>query len=509
MSFRDSIVTVICVWLFSFYSYAQITFSKIYDTNKAAEYASKVIETDSGYLVYGEGFGYPGLGNWRGMMLRKIDFEGNLVSEKLYGNPQQNWFSAYNADSKISNNQFALAGGVYDSLTNEDKALLILFDETGDTLFTKQYAVNSRFQGIRYYDSNFFLFGLTIINQTTNWDLYLVRTDSLGNELWHKTYGGSKIEAGVSIDITLDNKLIMGGGTEKFTSKPYAPWVIVSDTSGNIEWDKNYGTQSGADCGATVISSKSGGSILFSCIDTFITSGPDTKPHQIVKIDSSGEVVWRKIFDNSKERIIYNSFELLSGDILFAGLIRNDADTKDIGWLFKLDADGNEVWERKLEYIHPGPPNIRQRKCWLYDAKQTTDSGYICAGIAYFVDSNDVSDPDFWVLKLDSLGCEIPGCHVGINDKKTVTGEVVIMPNPATTHALVSIKSSKQEHTFKEAVFRLFDVSGKEIYTQTTTLNAAAYSEYYLNTSSFQAGIYFYIVTTRNEVVGKGKLAVK
>jgi hypothetical protein len=52
MSFRDSIVTVICVWLFSFYSYAQITFSKIYDTNKAAEYASKVIETDSGYLVY-------------------------------------------------------------------------------------------------------------------------------------------------------------------------------------------------------------------------------------------------------------------------------------------------------------------------------------------------------------------------------------------------------------------------------------------------------------------------
>jgi len=501
---------VSCASLYGLFSHAQTTFNKVYDINNSTEFASNVIEVDDGYIFYEEGSYFPGLNGWRGMGVRKIDLSGNLQWTKTYGKTQQRWSSRQGAFLKLNNNiSLVLGGFIYDSTSNDYDGLLIKFDLNGDTLWVKKYGgqQSDLFYAIKESnDAGLYLLGMTRSFGDINGDCYLVKTDSSGNEQWYNTFGNNGLDEGYSIDFTLDNNLVIGGGTEKFTPKPYAPWVIIADTSGNVEWDKNYGTQSGADCGATVISSKSGGSILFSCIDTFITNGPDEKTSQIVKIDSSGEVVWRKVFDNSKERIIYNSLELNNGDIMFTGLIRNDDDSRDVGWLFKLDSDGNEIWERKPEYIHPGPPNITQRLCYLYDVKETSDGGLVCVGSAHRVDSNDVSNQDAWVLKLDSMGCEIPSCHVGIDDRKIIIGEVVIMPNPTKSQALISIKSGKQEHAFKEAVFRLYDVAGKEIYTQTTTLNTSAYREDYLNTTTFQSGIYFYIVTTGNEVIGKGKV---
>jgi hypothetical protein len=345
------------------------------------------------------------------------------------------------------------------------------------------------------------MLGSTLSYGTTDGDYYLVKTDTLGNKLWHKTYGGAGEERGYSIDITSDNGLILGGGSDKFPSKPYAPWIIKTDSSGNIEWDKQHGTRFGTDCGATSINALSdGGYLVVGCIDTFGLPLPTGYVDQIVKTNASGNIIWRKVLDQTAQIIIRRAQELNDGSLLFAGEIPNTQEGRITGWLLKLDADGNLQWERMPSYTHSGRPF--QSSCRFWDFTETSDGGILCVGSAFGNSNSSL----FWFVKLDSMGCEVSGCHVGINEQKQVAGEVFIYPNPATNQIFVSIKSANQKHAFKQAVLKIYNVAGKEIYTQTTTLNTSAYSEYYINISQFENGIYFYTVTTENEIIGKGRI---
>jgi hypothetical protein len=236
-------------------------------------------------------------------------------------------------------------------------------------------------------------------------------------------------------------------------------------------------------------------------VDTIVSQGPEERVEQIQKIDKDGNIIWRKIFNNDKIRYIYSSLELSNGDIVLAGSTINNSG-REVGWLYKTDANGNELWQRQYQ-SQVNDTSVTNRPALINNIKETSDGGLIAVGTAFGTSNAS----DFWVLKLDRYGCVEPGCQVGVNDPQTPKGGLVwVYPNPASTQTLVSIKSNKQAHAYKEVVFKLYDVSGKEIYTQTSTLNTSAYSEYYLNTAAFQSGIYFYTVTTGSEVIGKGKL---
>lgn len=82
-----------------------------------------------------------------------------------------------------------------------------------------------------------------------NWgacDIWLVRTDSLGNKLWDKRYGGSTFDEINRIDITDDNGFLISGDsyspadgdkTESNVGEEQT-WIVKTDSLGNLEWDK-------------------------------------------------------------------------------------------------------------------------------------------------------------------------------------------------------------------------------------------------------------------------------
>ena len=71
-------------------------------------------------------------------------------------------------------------------------------------------------------------------------DFLLVRTDSSGNMLWTKTYGGTSYDAAYSVVLTGDGGFALAGYTESLGGNP--DFLLVrTDSSGNMLWTKTYG----------------------------------------------------------------------------------------------------------------------------------------------------------------------------------------------------------------------------------------------------------------------------
>jgi Secretion system C-terminal sorting domain len=118
------------------------------------------------------------------------------------------------------------------------------------------------------------------------YDYWIVRTDDSGNKLWEKAYGGTSAEEmRGGINMTNNGNLILGGfsqsgiGGEKTEANRGMDdyWLIKTDTSGTIIWDKTIGG--------------SGTEFLYSVIPTtdngYLVAGWSDSPISGEKTDSS------------------------------------------------------------------------------------------------------------------------------------------------------------------------------------------------------------------------------
>jgi len=71
----------------------------------------------------------------------------------------------------------------------------------------------------------------------------MVKTDSNGDKEWSNTIGGDNYDFGQCRDCfqTSDGGYIMGGYSYSYGAGDADYWVVKTDSSGNMEWDKTFG----------------------------------------------------------------------------------------------------------------------------------------------------------------------------------------------------------------------------------------------------------------------------
>jgi len=69
-------------------------------------------------------------------------------------------------------------------------------------------------------------------------DVYLIKTDSLGDTLWAKTYGGAGSDEGWAVRQTTDGGYIVAGYTESFGAGLRDVYLIKTDANGDTLWTK-------------------------------------------------------------------------------------------------------------------------------------------------------------------------------------------------------------------------------------------------------------------------------
>jgi hypothetical protein len=112
----------------------------------------------------------------------------------------------------------------------------------------------------------------------------------------------------------------------------------------------------------------------------------------LVKLDSSGNVVWTKTIGGSSRDEAYSIVQSSDGGYVVAGYTRSFGAGEDDFYVVKLDSSGNVVWTKTI-----GGSSYD----YAYSITQTSDGGYIVAGRT---ESFGAGYWDIYVVKIDGSG---------------------------------------------------------------------------------------------------------
>jgi len=115
-------------------------------------------------------------------------------------------------------------------------------------------------------------------------DVYLIKTNSTGDTLWTRTYGGSSWDEGYSVQQTTDGGYILAGWTSSFGAGGWDAYLIKTDSLGDTLWSRTYGG-SYEDRGTQVQQTTDGGYIVSALTYSFGAGNSDV---MLTKFDSLG-----------------------------------------------------------------------------------------------------------------------------------------------------------------------------------------------------------------------------
>jgi putative intracellular protease/amidase len=219
-------------------------------------------------------------------------------------------------------------------------------------------------------DGGFIIAGYTYSFGAGNADVYLIKTGSDGNVIWSKAFGGPGWEYGFSVSQTDDGGYIVTGYTSSDGAGSKDVYLIKTDSAGNEVWTKTYGGP-GLDVGRSVLETSDGGYVVIGYTESF---GAGESDAYLISTDSAGNEVWTKTFGGSGPEMGGSVDETSDGGYVIVGASGSYSDNSDV-YLVKTNPEGNEVWSTTVSH-----PSAHLNYDWGNSVRETNDGGYIIVG---------------------------------------------------------------------------------------------------------------------------------
>jgi len=256
----------------------------------------------------------------------------------------------------------------------------------GQTTFQKIFygqEVNKFFNVIQTSEGGYLIGGVTKNYGQGDDDIYLVRTDGLGDILWTKTYGSSTQDFLYSLDPTSDGGYIIGGTISghpsllKMDSDGFIIWtksysygafaahpcndggyalfgtglngltITKTDYLGNIIWIKSYGPNVTLNnhFGSGFKQTSDNGFIFTGYAYNTLSGGPNAI---LVKTNDTGNILWAKSYGGDSHDEGVSVLQLSDGGFLLSGLSTSFGIFGD--YVIRTTSTGDTIWTRSFEF---------------------------------------------------------------------------------------------------------------------------------------------------------------
>jgi hypothetical protein len=453
-------------------SFGQNTFQKTYFQFGELPFIKQT--KDSGFIATGIIENGPGYG-----VVIKLDSTGDTTWIKSYSTLGNIW--GMNIVETFDGNYLVTYIKNLGSMT--DDTYIIKTNQSGDTIWSRSFSgsgmdfINMAYQNL---DSGFILIGYTNSFGSGLHDIYLIRTNPIGDTLWTKTLGGTGYDTGGAIVQTSDSCFILVSTVDTSSC------IIKLNSFGDTLWTKCYTGLSSQSMKQTA----DGGFAVFGEMN-------------LSKFDSTGDLLWSKKYD--VPYYINGSFDLTNdGGFILTGFGDNGSGLIDFN--IRVDSLGDTLW-------------CKTYNTGAYSVASTYDGGFIYAG--------------YWVIKTDSYGhsfCNESSIQtiisspviqrlyplINVTSTNTVVGHPVlqyssggivttecsslnisslspdlhlqVFPNPVIHDLQINFNS----HLIKD--ISIFNLLGEKIYSAP----AVNREELTVNCEHFPPGIYFVRAETEN-----------
>jgi hypothetical protein len=230
--------------------------------------------------------------------------------------------------------------------------------------------------------------GLTNPAPNTQW-AWVSLLDAAGNPIWERTYGGDGIEWAEFLQALPEGGLVVVGATSSRGEGDFDGWVFRLDPRGEIVWDRTFG---GArkDRIDAVRALPDGGFIVSGDTES---GGDGPFDGWVIRLDADGNAVWERTYGGTGRDEARFVDVLSDGGFAVAGLTTSRGAGDEDAWILRLDATGEVVWEATVG----GAAADR-----ALELRETADGGIIAVGITH--SRGDPEDADALALKLDREG---------------------------------------------------------------------------------------------------------
>ncbi|WP_312398331.1 T9SS type A sorting domain-containing protein, partial [Chryseobacterium sp.] len=378
-------------------------------------------------------------------------------------------------------------------------------------------------------------------------DIWLIRLNEFGDELWQKTIGSASDEESRAVIQTTDLGFVVAANVQN-SAKGYGSKDVLI-----IKLDKNGKELSqiilggkGLDEVEKMIPTKDGGALLgiYSRSGKTATNNlSSATPKQtenfgegdywIVKLNKDGKVDWEKNFGGKGDDHL-RTLSLTSSGYLIGGESRSErSGNKTVGleegtdiWLISLNERGEEIWQKSY--------NFKNRDVLMgistINSSDDKSKGFLLGGYTQAEGRIEADDETFWMLYLNQDGNEQWRKHVKGESRKREErlsdiklnrdGSIILVgtsaeelgkenwkivklgdkqidqliekqnikiyPNPVSDYAYVEIGFD-----FKDAEINVFDMSGRQLQNLKTKNKVTK-----INTQSLIQGAYLVTIKT-------------